>query len=91
MPRKKEKDIGSIIAAARKLREDMDAVASDMKEITRDLVLSILGKGSKRRGRPPKRGRPPVARRVRTPRRKRGRPPKVKKGKPQKVTEEKLA
>jgi hypothetical protein len=90
MPRKKEKDIGSIIVTAKKLREDIDAVESDIREITRNLVLSILGKGGKRRGRPPKRGRPPAARGV-TSVRKRGRPPKIKKAKPQKFAEEKAA
>jgi len=83
MARKKEKDIGSIIAAARKLRADMNSVARDMRDITKNMVLSII-KGSKRRGRPPKlrRARPSKALKGRRQKRKRGRPPKAKKVKP---------
>lgn len=66
MPRRKKGDLGEIVARAQQLRSDIDALAADMRDITHKLVLSVLTKEVKQKGKPSK------AKKI-------GRPSKVKK------------
>ncbi|MFW9897606.1 MAG: hypothetical protein ACFFD7_17505 [Candidatus Thorarchaeota archaeon] len=63
MPRRKTSNIISdVMDSAETLRKDIDAVPYEMKEKIREIVVDMISKPKKGRGRPPKkkdkRGRP---------------------------------